>query len=148
MWKSLKTQDMLRTWDKVGQTTNVLCVFCKKQPDSHDHLFFKCDYSAQVWKSLCSYANLRENVIVWSEVVTMLEPIAKKNTIWSIVGRLVLGAVVYYVWQERNNRVFKRGARNCKQLIQVILIRAVKDQFFASPGKFRGKLSAREMEDF
>lgn len=119
MRNNLQTQDMLKHWDFSSAT--VLCVFCKTQPDSNNHLFFECDYSRQVQLLLCPLANLQTNVIIGSEVVKSLEPIAKKNSLWSIVGRIVLGAVAYYFWQERNNHLYNRGARTCDQLLRDIL---------------------------
>lgn len=36
------------------------------------------------------------------------------------MGRLVFGASAYFVWQERNLRVFKKGSRNVDQLYKCI----------------------------
>ena len=47
--------------------------------------------------------------------------IASKNNIISIVGRLIIAASSYYIWQERNNRLHSSGARNMEQLANVIL---------------------------
>ncbi|GKB63767.1 RNA-directed DNA polymerase, eukaryota, reverse transcriptase zinc-binding domain protein [Tanacetum coccineum] len=38
----LKTQDLMGIWEK---NDDMRCVFCKKFPDSHDHLFFECEFS-------------------------------------------------------------------------------------------------------
>ncbi|GJR84895.1 RNA-directed DNA polymerase, eukaryota, reverse transcriptase zinc-binding domain protein [Tanacetum coccineum] len=40
------TQDRLAKWNFV---TNPECLLCKKEMDSHSHLFFKCDYSKELW---------------------------------------------------------------------------------------------------
>ncbi|CAH1440394.1 unnamed protein product [Lactuca virosa] len=45
----LKTQDRVRGWEVSG---NLLCPFCAVTPDSHVHLFFKCDYSQLIWSLL------------------------------------------------------------------------------------------------
>ncbi|GJV04587.1 putative reverse transcriptase domain, reverse transcriptase zinc-binding domain protein [Tanacetum coccineum] len=56
--QKLKTQDRLRQWD-VGPSIdlNLLrCPLCDLVPDSHDHLFFECSFSSQVWsqvRALC-----------------------------------------------------------------------------------------------
>ncbi|PWA42720.1 Phytosulfokine [Artemisia annua] len=34
------------------------------------------------------------------------------KSIWSVIQRLVLGAVVYVIWQERNLRIFQGKSRN------------------------------------
>ncbi|GKA11704.1 putative reverse transcriptase domain, reverse transcriptase zinc-binding domain protein [Tanacetum coccineum] len=38
----LNTQDLMGIWEKNG---DMRCVFCKNVPDSHDHLFFECEFS-------------------------------------------------------------------------------------------------------
>ncbi|GKC80489.1 xylulose kinase-1, partial [Tanacetum coccineum] len=52
--QKLKTQDRLRQWD-VGPSIdlNLLkCPLCDLVPDSHDHLFFECSFSSQVWSKV------------------------------------------------------------------------------------------------
>ncbi|GJS24534.1 reverse transcriptase domain, reverse transcriptase zinc-binding domain protein [Tanacetum coccineum] len=51
MERKLKTHDKLRQWD-VGNLfdLNMLrCPLCKSQPNTHEHLLFKCVYSSQIW---------------------------------------------------------------------------------------------------
>ncbi|GJX54279.1 reverse transcriptase domain-containing protein [Tanacetum coccineum] len=51
--RRLKTQDKLRAWDHVDWS-NLTCSLCELQPDSHEHLFFDCVFSQQVWsRFLC-----------------------------------------------------------------------------------------------
>ncbi|GKB34240.1 zinc finger, PHD-type, C1-like protein [Tanacetum coccineum] len=45
----LSTQDMLSLWFPEKQ---MQCPLCNKEMDSHDHLFFSCDYSSNVWNAL------------------------------------------------------------------------------------------------
>ncbi|GJX08966.1 homeodomain-like protein [Tanacetum coccineum] len=100
MRKSLKTQDKLRPWD-VGLDTDlnqIRCAFCDLQPDSHDHLFFECSYS--------------------------LQPMAKKRTAQSIIGRLVFTASSYFIWNERNNHLFKNTRRRLEEIRDLIMAAA------------------------
>ncbi|GKB04431.1 RNA-directed DNA polymerase, eukaryota, reverse transcriptase zinc-binding domain protein [Tanacetum coccineum] len=52
---SQKTQDLMGVWEK---NDNMRCVFCKDVSDSHDHLFFKCDFSSRVWDRLKCMVNM------------------------------------------------------------------------------------------
>ncbi|GJV98361.1 RNA-directed DNA polymerase, eukaryota, reverse transcriptase zinc-binding domain protein [Tanacetum coccineum] len=45
----LKTQDRISRW---FNAVNMLCPFCKKEKDSHSHLFFDCDFAQGVWNRL------------------------------------------------------------------------------------------------
>nr|GEW59699.1 putative RNA-directed DNA polymerase, eukaryota, reverse transcriptase zinc-binding domain protein [Tanacetum cinerariifolium] len=103
----LLTQDRLRSWDVAGGLASVGCPLCDGQPDSHDHLFFQCSFSTQVWKSLRDSAGLNQvsNSIV--DIVNVLIPIAKSRTIRSVVAKLVVAACAYHIWEERNYRLFQ-----------------------------------------
>nr|GEX81330.1 hypothetical protein [Tanacetum cinerariifolium] len=53
----LSTQDRLARWNCQA---NVECPLCKKEKDSHAHLFFKCDFAEQIWDNLkMKMGNLR-----------------------------------------------------------------------------------------
>lgn len=118
MRKSVKTQDMLKSWETSG--SNTMCFFFVICNLILNHTFFECDYTRHIWLQLFSLAKFLEYIVVGSDMVKKLVPTAKSNNIWSIVNRLVMGASVYYVWQERNNRLFKRGTRSGDQLFRVI----------------------------
>ncbi|GJR69255.1 hypothetical protein Tco_0015320 [Tanacetum coccineum] len=61
MWliikKRLKTQDSLCVWD-VAAGHSTVCSLCETQPDSHEHLFFECAFSQQIWMHLKKFAGL------------------------------------------------------------------------------------------
>lgn len=68
----------------------------------------------------CAFLLIYPSTVGWSAIVTLLQPLAKKNNVWGISGRLVFGASVYFIWQERNNRLFKRGSRDPSKLFEHI----------------------------
>lgn len=43
-----------------------------------------------------------------------------KSNIWGVIGRLVFAAMVYFISQERNNCIFKKGLTSIHQLYEVI----------------------------
>nr|GEU31416.1 RNA-directed DNA polymerase, eukaryota, reverse transcriptase zinc-binding domain protein [Tanacetum cinerariifolium] len=61
--------------------------------DAHDNLFAYIDYIVS-------------------------RPIGK--SIWSIIQRLVLGSTIYYIWIERNNRLFQRHSRSVDDICSII----------------------------
>ncbi|GKC26417.1 zinc knuckle CX2CX4HX4C containing protein, partial [Tanacetum coccineum] len=86
--QKLKTQDRLRQWD-VGPSIdlNLLrCPLCELVPDSHDHLFFECSFSSQVWSQvrvLCGIDSISPQL---GDVIAFIIPISKAK--WSIVFSL------------------------------------------------------------
>nr|XP_043619765.1 uncharacterized protein LOC122591569 [Erigeron canadensis] len=115
--KKLKTQDMLRYWEMNGPAS---CAFCDAQLDSHSHLFFECDFSAQIWKGMCDRVDLAFYSDDWDIVLASFISIATIKKADAIIAKLVLGASFYFIWQERNFRLFQQQRRTVHQLIEVI----------------------------
>ena len=83
-----------------------VCALCMNADESHDHLFFKCQFSSAVWSKLQSLINEQKDDCAWNETVMKFAEKPCNNSIWSIVRRLCLAAAVYGIWRERNNRIF------------------------------------------
>ena len=122
--RSLKTQDMLRQWD-VGLDTdlNMLrCVFCDLQPDSHEHLFFECSFSSRIWCAVRMLAGMDLVPPNLHDILSFLQPMAHRRTAKSVIGRLILAASSYFIWMERNNRLFKKVRRSSDELCDIIMV--------------------------
>ncbi|PWA76510.1 reverse transcriptase zinc-binding domain-containing protein [Artemisia annua] len=95
--------------------------------DSHSHLFFDCQFSKFLWGKLKIMAKLDNVSDVWAEVISAVCVRNASNSIWSIVQRLVFGAVVYFIWQERNIRLFEGKDRSMntifKQITNIVRLR-------------------------
>nr|GEU58849.1 hypothetical protein [Tanacetum cinerariifolium] len=126
MWlviqQKLKTQGRLRQWD-VGSSIdlNLLkCPLCDLVPDYHDHLFFECSFSSQVWSKvrvLCGMDVIPPHL---SDIVAFIVPLSKGKTVVSILFRIAIAATSYYIWLERNVRLFKKKTLTPDQIIDVI----------------------------
>ncbi|KAJ0481420.1 hypothetical protein HanIR_Chr13g0642361 [Helianthus annuus] len=57
----------------------------------------------------------------WDSIYDHLERYAKSTSARHIIGKLVVSAAAYFVWQERNQRLFSSRKRNAIKLIEVIL---------------------------
>ncbi|GJR70873.1 retrovirus-related pol polyprotein from transposon TNT 1-94 [Tanacetum coccineum] len=61
----LKTHDKMGVWK--GKE-DLKYVFCKKVHDSHNHLFFECDFSSVIWKRLKDMVKLDHAPLKWSDI--------------------------------------------------------------------------------
>nr|GEX22727.1 hypothetical protein [Tanacetum cinerariifolium] len=91
MKKGLKTQDTLSTWDVAAGLT-IVCPLCL----------------------LGSGSSL-------DSIVSILMPIAKRRSFKSCVGKLTLVAAAYFVWQERNFRLFKNSKRSIQEVVDCVM---------------------------
>ncbi|XP_071726491.1 uncharacterized protein [Rutidosis leptorrhynchoides] len=116
---SQKTQDMLKTWE-IRDVNGITCPLCNKVPDSHDHLFFTCSYAAQVWSLVVRHFDFPINCYGWRDFMLLLSPFANRNIARFVVIKLLFAASVYFVWHERNRKVFKKGHRSPAQVYETI----------------------------
>lgn len=121
LWLAIRCK--LKTQDKIGAWNNerdLRCPFCKIQPDNHEHLFFQCDFPREIW---CYFKDKIRLLYVpddWGSIVNYMQNLPMSKSIWSILQRLVVGACVYYVWQERNLRQFQSKYRSVEDMCKVI----------------------------
>ncbi|GJZ40348.1 reverse transcriptase zinc-binding domain-containing protein [Tanacetum coccineum] len=92
--KRLLTHDRMRRW---GNYDMMVCGLCMRDEESHDHLFFNCEYSKAVWTKLQNLMKYSVYDQRWDGIVSSLAEKPCINNIWSVIRRLCLGAAVYLV---------------------------------------------------
>ncbi|GJY29762.1 RNA-directed DNA polymerase, eukaryota, reverse transcriptase zinc-binding domain protein [Tanacetum coccineum] len=115
--KKPSTQDKMLKWypNKVFE-----CSLCNKEVDSHDHLFFKYEYAEKIWKKICAIAKINVKEEKWEFIIKEMSLKNDNKSIWGIIRWLCLAAVVYFIWQERNWRLFNNYKRNEEEVFEVI----------------------------
>lgn len=66
-------------------------------------------------------AKLRNVSDNWAQIISNMLNIPAKNSIWSVIQRLVFGASVYYIWKERNMRLFGSYGRTVEEIFKIIV---------------------------
>ncbi|GJX24650.1 RNA-directed DNA polymerase, eukaryota, reverse transcriptase zinc-binding domain protein [Tanacetum coccineum] len=115
----LKTQDRVSIWDY----SNVLgstCPLCEATPDSHEHLFFICPFANSVWSRMKVKAGLGRVSHNIYDIVDHFGGIARRKTTHVVIAKLVVAASAYFIWQERNWRLFKKSKRSIDQVVACI----------------------------
>ena len=84
----------------------------------------------------------------WDQIISSIANLPANNTIWSVIQRLVLGASVYYIWQERNVRLFSSFGRSEDVLFKTTdVINAAKVWSFPIDNRLRYKYFLDELLD-
>nr|XP_043625571.1 uncharacterized protein LOC122596997 [Erigeron canadensis] len=91
-----------------------------------------------VWCHMRGWANMHGVQPDWNSIMQWLIARAKSRSIGNVIGRLVVAASAYYIWQERNNRIFKNHARPPD-----ILAKLIQDTVRSRLWKLRFKKTAR-----
>ncbi|XP_021979893.1 uncharacterized protein LOC110876017 [Helianthus annuus] len=130
VWKDLdgktgefqSAQDRLTAWE-AGSLTNLnlmCCPLCYSDRDSRDHLFFRCSFAEQVWSNVKELVQLRSVDNTWESLLSWADQHSSSKKADNVVYKLLITASSYYIWQERNNRMFKNHKRTVTQVIEVI----------------------------
>ncbi|XP_071726798.1 uncharacterized protein [Rutidosis leptorrhynchoides] len=109
----LSTQDRLKKWYPNEQ---IECSFCGNQEDSHSHLFFRCEFTSQVWnkvKRMLVYKGLNNGLL---HIVQDMAKYTAIKDIRNILNKVAIGAVVYYIWMERNRRIFRKVKKSVNEV--------------------------------
>ncbi|GJZ85824.1 putative reverse transcriptase domain-containing protein [Tanacetum coccineum] len=75
----LKTQDKVCSWD-VSSSLASLCPLCNLQPDSHEHLYFECQFSQQVWSHFKLLAGLNSTRPEITHIISTITPFATRRS--------------------------------------------------------------------
>ncbi|GJZ55432.1 RNA-directed DNA polymerase, eukaryota, reverse transcriptase zinc-binding domain protein [Tanacetum coccineum] len=110
----LATQDRIMAWNK---QKDLLCPLCNKVNDSHEHLLFRCQYSTEIWESLTDKMGIQKWDIDWRKMMDEIT-INCRNSIQSVLNGMIMAAAVYYIWTERNKRIFTDEKRNSQSLLE------------------------------
>ncbi|XP_022040692.1 uncharacterized protein LOC110943249 [Helianthus annuus] len=123
MRKKLLTQDIILQWDlsRRKNMNMMCCLLCYENHDSHNHLFFECKYSSKIWSTVRQKVGMEDVDPKWDDVVGWLLMRVNSKAAGMYVSRILVAATAYFIWQERNSRLFKNQLRPPEQLCQVIL---------------------------
>ncbi|XP_024965044.1 uncharacterized protein LOC112505356 [Cynara cardunculus var. scolymus] len=106
MWMAcqnkLPTQDRISQWKH--EPPDLKCVFCKSVIETHNQLFFECNYSSSIWEAIKKEVGLTNCLNNWEDILN--RGLAQRWKSWSNVQKLGISAMVYHIWRERNRKFF------------------------------------------
>ncbi|XP_074299622.1 uncharacterized protein LOC141630762 [Silene latifolia] len=106
---SLAAQGQLATQDNVkkrGYQFANRCYFCLASEEDHDHLFFSCPFTAQVWSSILNWMSLPHFSSSLPHLLAAC-PFGSSKHNWKVhCFYTSLAASVNQLWWERNQRLF------------------------------------------
>ncbi|GJU04919.1 hypothetical protein Tco_1121349 [Tanacetum coccineum] len=97
-----------------------LCVFFVKSNQIHMIIYFGWQFSSWVWDNLKPLLCIPNVPSALDDIVAFLIHVAKMKSIRSVVCKLVFSAACYFLWQERNYRIFKKKKRPKDKILELI----------------------------
>ncbi|XP_020270915.1 uncharacterized protein LOC109846100 [Asparagus officinalis] len=125
----LAVQSRLITQDRLcrmGILNANQCVLCTNSQETCHHLFFECQYSSTVWNMVMVWMNFSWKSCIWDSIIHWFSLRLNKRGFVENLKRLAFGITVYFIWQERNLRIFQG-----KSMQPDMLFKAIKISFFS-----------------
>ncbi|GKB34415.1 hypothetical protein Tco_0879357 [Tanacetum coccineum] len=124
MRRTLKTQDKLRPWDVAPNIdlSSLRCPLCDLIMDSHEHLFFECNFSSKVWNLVRIYVEMNIVHPSLDDIVLWFQSLSSSRSFKAMVGKLIVVASSYYIWNKRNTRLFKNTRRSPEEVRDLIIV--------------------------
>ncbi|KAJ9536529.1 hypothetical protein OSB04_un000281 [Centaurea solstitialis] len=113
----LPTQDRIAAWK--DEPPDMRCSLCGITRDSHNHLFFECSFSRQIWLQVMDKVHWVDFPCSWNGIVDALSDNSTAPKL--LEHKLALAASVYVVWCERNRRLFVGDSKPIPHLVRMIL---------------------------
>nr|GEU76611.1 hypothetical protein [Tanacetum cinerariifolium] len=88
-----------------------------------------CSFSKEIWTKSMKMAKIEGKMTDWNHIIQNLIDVGNGSNISSVVRRLFLAANVYYIWTERNRRIFIDEKRSEDEVYKSI-IKMVKNRLF------------------
>ncbi|XP_059310242.1 uncharacterized protein LOC132061438 [Lycium ferocissimum] len=112
------TRDRLVKWSITKDTSYPLC---NTGVESVEHLFFSCVISANIWSRILAWQGIKRTTGSWCQELAWALQSYKGNSATAEVYRICLAGTTYYIWQERNARVFQKKQRSVDSIVKQIV---------------------------
>ncbi|XP_059645978.1 uncharacterized protein LOC132289645 [Cornus florida] len=94
------------------------CYLCLAQEESVDHIFFKYQYSSKIWEFIQHAAGFYIKPDSWKDLIAWCATTWKQDHFTT--HKLLLSSAIYFIWQERNARVFRNKSSPTTKAIHLI----------------------------
>ncbi|KAL0728812.1 hypothetical protein Bca4012_024905 [Brassica carinata] len=112
----LQTGDRMRLWNAGINTT---CILCNEEEETCEHLFFRCMYTAQIWKTLAEGLLQNRFTTEWRDLIAIITS-PGLTPIKNFLVRYTFQAAIHTVWRERNARRHGEQAREAQLLAKFV----------------------------
>ncbi|XP_077217996.1 uncharacterized protein LOC143852497 [Tasmannia lanceolata] len=123
-WKAMHNKLLIK--DRIrsnGIRIDPTCTLCNSEPESVEHLLFRCSYSAWIWKNLLGRAGnrrrLRHTLLEEEEWVRLH---SKGEGQVATTLKHCFTSLIHHLWTERNRRIFQSSSTHKKYILRSILM--------------------------
>ena len=105
-----------------GVSSSRQCVLCDEEAESHEHLFFSCPYSTTVWHQIKVQTQIHWPTKRWKHLLLWgRRKFSTKNKATNFIAKQTLATTVYFLWTERNGRIFQNNFKPARLLSHEVI---------------------------
>lgn len=111
----IPTRDRLLSW---GLQVPSVCLLCNIADETRDHLYWECDFAYELWSLVAGRCRIRPHRN-WESSLNQMLSLPPPSTTRSLT---LLGwqATLYWVWNERNNRLHANQFKSVDSIFSII----------------------------
>jgi hypothetical protein len=118
MW--IASMERLHIMDRLlnfGVIHAATCILCGVQVETHEHLFFQCPYTSSVWREIAKRTRIFWPPLNWPNLLQWAAATLKSTkTFGHNLAKSILSTTMYFIWYERNNRIFHHVHKSVQSL--------------------------------
>ncbi|KAL9683896.1 hypothetical protein QQ045_021323 [Rhodiola kirilowii] len=107
----------------IRREEDLVCVFCRSVQETSDHLMLHCPWSRKLWVMSINWWGaswvMPETARNLLESWALLSTSKSYKRVWRTLGY----AIVWSIWEERNNRCFQSKTRRVEDVGELVKIR-------------------------
>ncbi|XP_070007187.1 uncharacterized protein [Nicotiana sylvestris] len=111
--RRLQTRDRLKRW---GYVEDDSCTLCNAKAETMNHLFFVFPFSKRIWAAILRWLQIDRPVMDWEHELQWVEQYCRGRSATAEIYRMMMVGSLYYIWQERNARIFQEVQRTVKTI--------------------------------
>lgn len=111
----LPTRDKLQQW---GLNVAANCLLCDSSDEDRDHIFFRCVYSQEIMSTFFNHPSFTPPSD-FAAVINWL-PSASTNAKVKTICHLLVQAIAYVLWRERNSRYYTSVTKPYQVLVKEV----------------------------
>ena len=103
----LAVRGRLYTQDRwFNQDPDMRCMLCNNSEEDHQHLFFQCEWSKQLWNMIKMKCKIQAPEQTWHSLISWLSNAWRTKNLRTLSWNLSFATTVYHIWMERNSRFY------------------------------------------
>ncbi|KAK4730887.1 hypothetical protein R3W88_023875 [Solanum pinnatisectum] len=108
---------------QMGIGQDIPCPLCGSHPETNAHLFFECEFSKACLEDTLNWLKTKQRNMglqeIWKGVTRKVTGKTSRGLIWAI-----LAALIYYIWQVRNDAVWDQIVPRTHMILQKIQMKS------------------------